>query len=47
MATIVGNFTSSTLATGTIAIMRDGANGGVCGPVKMTFTAKLGQHITG
>ena len=42
--TINGSFTSATAATGTIAISETGGNGGSCGPVKMTFTAQLGNH---
>ena len=39
---VKGAFTSATAATGTIMVSETGANGGSCGPVKMTFTAKLG-----
>ncbi len=36
---VVGKFVTSTSAKGTISIVESGANGGSCGPVKMTFTA--------
>lgn len=39
---VTGSFTSATVASGTILVTETGANGGSCGPVKMTFTAKLG-----
>ena len=39
---VTGSFTSVTVASGTIWVTETGANGGSCGPVKMTFTAKLG-----
>jgi hypothetical protein len=38
--TVNGQFSSPTNATGVISIVESGANGGTCGPVKMTFTAK-------
>lgn len=41
---VVGAFSSATAAQGTITITETGANGGSCGPVKMTFVAKLGGH---
>jgi hypothetical protein len=40
--TINGTFSSATAAKGTIWVTETGANGGTCGPVKMTFTAKVG-----
>jgi len=40
--TLSGTFSSSTAAKGTILLTESNANGGTCGPVKMTFTAKLG-----
>jgi hypothetical protein len=42
--TVTGTFTSATAAAGTISITETGVNGGSCGPVKMTFVAKLGAH---
>ena len=41
--TVNGQFKSSTTATGTISIIETGANGGSCGPAKMTFNVKLGN----
>jgi hypothetical protein len=41
---LTGVFTSATAAQGTIWVSETGANGGKCGPVKMTFVAKLGGH---
>jgi len=41
---VSGSFTSSSAAKGTIAISESNGNGGSCGPVKMTFVAKLGGH---
>ena len=41
---VVGAFSTATAAQGTISITETGANGGSCGPVKMTFVAKLGGH---
>jgi hypothetical protein len=41
---VTGTFTSATAASGTIWVTETGANGGSCGPVKMTFTVKLGAH---
>ena len=38
---VIGAFSSATAAKGTISITETGANGS-CGPVKMTFVAKLG-----
>jgi hypothetical protein len=38
---VVGAFSSATAAKGTISITETGANGS-CGPVKMTFVAKVG-----
>jgi hypothetical protein len=38
---LVGTFSSATAAKGTISITETGANGS-CGPVKMTFVAKVG-----
>ncbi len=38
---VVGTFSSATAAKGTISVTETGANGS-CGPVKMTFVAKLG-----
>jgi len=43
-AAVTGAFTSATAASGTISITETGANGGSCGPVKMTFVAKVGGH---
>jgi hypothetical protein len=40
---VVGKFVSKTSAKGTISIVESGANGGTCGPVKMTFTAIPGH----
>ena len=40
--TINGTFSSASAAKGTIWVSETGANGGSCGPVKMTFVAKLG-----
>jgi hypothetical protein len=42
--TITGAFTNPTTAKGIISIVETGANGGSCGPAKMTFTAILGGH---
>ena len=42
--TITGTFSSATAAQGTIWVSETGANGGSCGPVKMTFVAKVGSH---
>jgi hypothetical protein len=39
---VTGAFTSASAASGTIMVTETGANGGSCGPVKMTFVAKLG-----
>jgi hypothetical protein len=39
---VSGQFSTSTAAKGTITIVEKGANGGSCGPIKMTFTAKNG-----
>jgi len=39
---VKGAFSSTTAAAGTIWVTETGANGGACGPVKMTFVAKLG-----
>jgi hypothetical protein len=36
---VLGQFSSPTSAKGTISVTEIGANGGTCGPVKMTFTA--------
>ena len=41
---VVGAFSSATAAQETISITETGANGGSCGPVQMTFVAKLGGH---
>jgi hypothetical protein len=41
---VTGTFTSATAASGTIWVTETGANGGSCGPVKMTFVAKVGGH---
>jgi hypothetical protein len=41
---VTGTFSSSTAASGTIWVSETGANGGSCGPVKMTFAVKLGGH---
>ncbi len=41
---VVGQFSSPTSAKGIITLTETGANGGSCGPVKMTFTAALGGH---
>ena len=38
---VVGTFSSATAAKGTISVTETGANGS-CGPVKMTFVAKVG-----
>jgi hypothetical protein len=38
---VIGTFSSATAAKGTISVTETGANGS-CGPVKMTFVAKLG-----
>ena len=38
---IIGTFSSATAAKGTISVTETGANGS-CGPVKMTFVAKVG-----
>ena len=38
---VTGAFSSATAAKGTISITETGANGS-CGPIKMTFVAKLG-----
>ena len=40
---VIGQFSSTTSAKGTISVIETGANGGSCGPVKMTFTASS-QH---
>ncbi len=40
VVTVSGRFSSATTATGVISIVESGANGGSCGPVKMTFTVK-------
>jgi hypothetical protein len=40
--TLSGTFSSSTAAKGTIWISESNGNGGTCGPVKMTFVAKVG-----
>jgi hypothetical protein len=42
--TVSGSFTSTSAAKGTIWITEIGGNGGSCGPVKMTFVAKLGAR---
>jgi hypothetical protein len=42
--TISGTFSSSSAAKGTIWVTETGANGGSCGPIKMTFVAKAGPH---
>ncbi len=42
-ASVVGQFSSPTSAKGTITLVETGANGGSCGPVKMTFTAGTGH----
>jgi hypothetical protein len=39
--TVSGLFTSATAAKGTISITETAGNGGSCGPIKMTFVAKL------
>jgi hypothetical protein len=39
-----GSFTSASAAKGTISVSESNGNGGSCGPVKMTFVAKLGGH---
>lgn len=41
--TLSGSFTSATAASGTIWVSETNGNGS-CGPVKMTFVAKLGAH---
>jgi len=43
-AAVVGQFSTPTSAKGIITLTETGANGGSCGPVKMTFTAALGGH---
>jgi hypothetical protein len=43
-ASVVGQFSSPKSAKGIITLTETGANGGSCGPVKMTFTAALGGH---
>jgi hypothetical protein len=40
---VVGQFSSPKSAKGTISLIETGANGGSCGPVKMTFTATSGH----
>jgi hypothetical protein len=40
--TLSGTFTSAAAAKGTIWVSESNANGGTCGPVKMTFVAKIG-----
>jgi hypothetical protein len=41
---VLGQFSSPTSAKGTITLIETGANGGSCGPVKMTFTASS-HHV--
>jgi hypothetical protein len=43
LVTVTGRFSSPGMAKGTISIMETGRNGGSCGPVKMTFTARPGR----
>jgi len=40
--TLAGIFTSAGAAKGTIWVSESNGNGGTCGPVKMTFVAKVG-----
>ena len=40
---VTGAFTSATSVKGTIAVVETAANGGSCGPSKMTFTAAPGK----
>ena len=44
--TLSGQFTSPTKVTGTIVISEKTANGGTCGPSKMTFSATPGSGST-
>jgi hypothetical protein len=44
--TITGSFSSATSASGTILVSESNGNGGSCGPVKMTFVAKVGAHTS-
>ena len=39
---LTGTFSSASAAKGTISVSENNGNGGTCGPVKMTFVAKLG-----
>jgi len=43
LVSVTGQFTSATAAKGTIAVVEKAANGGSCGPAKMTFTVKPGS----
>lgn len=43
-AAVTGQFSSATSAKGLITLTETGANGGSCGPVKMTFTAST-THV--
>jgi len=40
--TLTGTFSSTTAAKGTILVSESNGNGGTCGPLKMTFVAKVG-----
>ena len=40
--TLSGTFSTPNAAKGTIWVSESNANGGTCGPVKMTFVAKVG-----
>lgn len=40
--TLSGTFSSSTAAKGTIWVSESNGTGGTCGPLKMTFVAKVG-----
>jgi hypothetical protein len=43
LVSVAGQFTSATAAKGTILVTEKAANGGTCGPAKMTFTVKPGH----
>ncbi|HZO98119.1 MAG TPA: hypothetical protein VFB42_12180 [Gaiellaceae bacterium] len=46
LVTVTGRFSSARSATGTISVVETAGNGGSCGPVKMTFTAKQGSSAS-
>ena len=46
LVSISGKFTGDALASGTITVSEKLTNGGTCGPVKMTFTAKPGSRVS-